>query len=565
MGRIRTAFAAAAVSAVIAAQGAAAQSPAPETSPPAGAPPFEPAPQSQIVTAAPVTGEPIGPPSPAPAPEPAPAPTPAPAPAPDTGDAITDAPVPDPGNGSGGAAPAPAPAPSPGPETEGPTSDVGIDIGGGPFMTQPAIVCEGTTVPAELLPIYQAASNEYDLGPQGPAVLAAINQIETNFGELNLVTSYAGAIGWMQFMPATWAAYGVDADGNGDADPYDPDDAIFSAANYLSASGMPEDTPGAIFAYNHADWYVAEVLANAGCFGSFGPDSFALTPSLPVLTCTPAEGRRNDVPDAYLAAFEEAAARYDLGRRGVWALAAVARLESNFGKAMSKEQLRAYGPLGLDATEWDRYAVDADEDGRIRRADPADSAATLARLIWSRGDLRAGVFSHNQASWYVEEVMEEADRMQGSCEVTSTTWPIALPKASGNTINWDNLILTNSLQMGDLRSGVIDPRVVDLIATITQEHTLTISSLRSDHSMLTASGNVSNHYYGRALDIAAVDGVPCTDVSPSGPCAVLGRTLTLLAPEARPTELIYCFDLDGAGPAFAQADHCDHIHAGFND
>ena len=237
-------------------------------------------------------------------------------------------------------------------------------------MTQPAIVCEGTTVPPELLPIYQAASNEYDLGPQGPAVLAAINQIETNFGELNLVTSYAGAIGWMQFMPATWAAYGVDADGNGTADPYDPDDAIFSAANYLSASGMPADTPGAIFAYNHADWYVAEVLANAGCFGSFGnnslrPDPLAAGPHLHArrragaTRCPRSTSPPSRTPPA---ATSSAAA-------GVWALAAVARLESNFGKAMTKQQLRTYGPLGLDATEWERYAVDGDEDGRIRRAE----------------------------------------------------------------------------------------------------------------------------------------------------------------------------------------------------
>ena len=65
---------------------------------------------------------------------------------------------------------------------------------------------------------------------------------------------------------------------------------------------------------------------------------------------------------------------------------------------MSKEQLRDDGPLGLDRREWSHYAVDGDEDGHIRHADPADSAATLARLIWSRGSLRAGIFTHNQAA-----------------------------------------------------------------------------------------------------------------------------------------------------------------------
>ncbi len=111
---------------------------------------------------------------------------------------------------------------------------------------------------------------------------------------------------------------------------------------------------------------------------------------------------------------------------------------------------------------------------------------------------------------------------------------------------------------------MIDPRVVGLIGAITQGHQITISSLRSDHSMYTAEGGVSNHYYGRAMDIAAVDGVSCTDTAPTSPCGELGRTLASLPAPARPTELIYCFDLDGPGPAFARSDHCDHIHAGYD-
>ena len=67
-------------------------------------------------------------------------------------------------------------------------------------------------------------------------------------------------------MPETWAMYGVDANGDGVADPNNPEDAIYAAARYLSAAGMPADVWGAIFAYNHADWYVEEVLANAGCY-----------------------------------------------------------------------------------------------------------------------------------------------------------------------------------------------------------------------------------------------------------------------------------------------------------
>jgi murein DD-endopeptidase MepM/ murein hydrolase activator NlpD len=93
-------------------------------------------------------------------------------------------------------------------------------------------------------------------------VLAAINEIETSYGH-NLNTSSAGAIGWMQFMPDTWRQYAVDADGNGRANPYDPRDAIFSAARYLHANGASHDLRAAVFAYNHAGWYVDEVMSMA--------------------------------------------------------------------------------------------------------------------------------------------------------------------------------------------------------------------------------------------------------------------------------------------------------------
>jgi hypothetical protein len=418
-----------------------------------------------------------------------------------------------------------------------------------------------------LIPIYQHAATTYGLGPQGPAVLAGINEIETAFGS-NTSVSSAGAMGWMQFIPSTWASYGVDANGDGVRDPYNPEDAIFAAARYLSAAGMPADTYGAIYAYNHADWYVAEVLANAACYSGIGGSAvggaFALAPQLQVLSCEPAEDWRDAIPEEYLAAFESAAARYELGKRGVWALAAVARLESNFGQGMGKLQMRRSGPLGLDGSEWRAYAVDGDEDGHIKRSDPDDSAATLARLIWSRSSLRAGIFTHNQAAWYVQAVLTEADRLEGGCRMKTVAWAVALPEATAAPINWSNLTLSNDLEMNDLTTGAIDPRIVGLIGAITQEHELTLSALRSDHSEYTTSGNVSNHFFGRAMDIAAVDGVSCTDTAVDAPCANLARSLAYLPAPAHPTELIYCFDVDGPGEAFALPDHCDHVHVGFD-
>jgi membrane-bound lytic murein transglycosylase B/cell wall-associated NlpC family hydrolase len=123
----------------------------------------------------------------------------------------------------------------------------------------PSPLQQSFAVPPFLLPIYQAAATEYGV-PW--TVLAAINQVETNFGR-NLNVSSAGAQGWMQFMPSTWDMYGVDTNLDGRRDPSNPADAIFAAARYLRAAGADKDVRRAIFAYNHAGWYVDSVMAKA--------------------------------------------------------------------------------------------------------------------------------------------------------------------------------------------------------------------------------------------------------------------------------------------------------------
>ncbi|MGI9093975.1 MAG: lytic murein transglycosylase [Thermoleophilaceae bacterium] len=136
----------------------------------------------------------------------------------------------------------------------------GPAFGGGAFATGvPNFVIRKFRVPIFLLPIYQAAGIEYGVRWE---VLAAINEIETDYGR-NLNVSSAGALGWMQFIPSSWQAYGVDANKDGKKDPYNPVDAIFAAARYLKAADYENDVRGAIFAYNHADWYVDSVLMRA--------------------------------------------------------------------------------------------------------------------------------------------------------------------------------------------------------------------------------------------------------------------------------------------------------------
>jgi membrane-bound lytic murein transglycosylase B len=388
-----------------------------------------------------------------------------PAPDFDQGATLAAPPAPTPaakGTGGTSSEAKPAPKPSASEESEEPEAEEAEAEGvlpptSAPFEIPsiPGSTCASSGVPPILIPIYQRAAAAYGLGPQGPAVLAGINEIETDFGS-NLNVSSAGAMGWMQFIPSTWETYGVDANEDGVRDPYNPEDAIFAAARYLSAAGMPADTYGAVYAYNHADWYVAEVLANAACYAEVNDStigtSLSLTPQLQVLSCRPAHDWRHKIPDEYMAAFETAAARYELGRRGVWALAAVARLESDFGRGMGKREMRRTGPLGLDGSEWRTYAVDGNEDGRIRRSDPFDSAATLARLIWARGSLRAGIFTHNQAEWYVQAVLADAQRLEGSCKAHYVDWSIALPAAASTYVN--PFTASTSLVTGRVDQGV---------------------------------------------------------------------------------------------------------------
>jgi len=129
------------------------------------------------------------------------------------------------------------------------------------------LLANGNRPPAFLIPIYKAAGHRYHV--PWP-VLAAINSIETDYGR-NVSTSSAGAIGWMQFMPATWTEYGVAAGRHSRPDPYDPRDAIFSAARYLAANGARHHLRKAIFAYNHATWYVDEVLWTAVSIANHTP------------------------------------------------------------------------------------------------------------------------------------------------------------------------------------------------------------------------------------------------------------------------------------------------------
>ena len=131
------------------------------------------------------------------------------------------------------------------------------------FAGLPSFFIESFQIPPFLLPIYQAAGTAYGIPWQ---VLAGINEVETDYGR-DLSVSSAGAEGWMQFLPSEWAQYGVDANGDGFEDPYNPADAIFAAAKYLRAAGGNANIKAAIFSYNHSQAYVESVMLRAQLLG----------------------------------------------------------------------------------------------------------------------------------------------------------------------------------------------------------------------------------------------------------------------------------------------------------
>ncbi len=104
----------------------------------------------------------------------------------------------------------------------------------------------------ELRAHYRSAAEEFGIGWE---YLAAIHLSESRMGRIRGV-SVAGARGPMQFMPATWEAYG-----EGDID--EPRDAIRAAARYLVAHGAPDDMQRALYAYNHSQHYVDAIAAHA--------------------------------------------------------------------------------------------------------------------------------------------------------------------------------------------------------------------------------------------------------------------------------------------------------------
>lgn len=316
---------------------------------------------------------------------------------------------------------------------------------------------------------------------------------------------------------------------------------------------------------------IGSLAGGRGSDGSYQPSAVALA----------------DIPGNYLALYLQA------GRsRGLdWAvLAGVGSVETDHGRGPGPgitSGVNAHGCcagpmqfsiIGAGGGTWGAYAVDGNHDGRKDVYDPGDAipaAADLLKASGAPGNYHDALFAYNHAEWYVAEVLAKAALYRGAYHdagaagalgagvVSRESAAAVLRLASGPRPR----ITLTAVQRNDLATGQIDPRVSSLLVLIARTHTVTITALKSDHSIYTTGGNVSNHSAGRAVDIAIVDGEVCNSVlhGPFGKCWRLARQLAYLTGPLHPSELIFGIDPDGpGGPAFAASDHTDHVHAGWD-
>src|SRR5829696_6216752 len=467
-----------------------------------------------------------------------------------------------------------------------------VDVLPGPSTATgvPNFIIRKFRVPPFLLPIYQAAGIEYGIRWE---ILAAINEIETDYGR-NLNVSSAGALGWMQFMPSTWQSYGTDANKDGRKDPYNPVDAIFAAARYLDAAGYSEDVRRAIFAYNHADWYVDSVLLRARLIAGVPAD---LIGSLTGLT----EGRfpvrghatyADDIAEkqllrrvgrgenaANLIESSEQRRSVDIfAKRG----AQVVAVNDGVIKRVHSKGERGHG-LVLQDVYGNRYAYAhlGSVSGRLERGKRVRGGAVLARVGRSSDGSAPHLRFSIRPSGRGAPSIDPKPILDGWQLLKATE----IYRANGTNVLRDGPTVGQILLMSkpllqkrvladtridiypcgrdDIAAGRIDRRVLATLAYLAESGlSPTVTSLRCGHGYLTKSGNVSEHSSGNAVDIAKIDGIPILGhQEPGGVADQAVRRLMLLQGTMVPHQVISLLEI--GGPTMAMSDHSDHIHVGF--
>jgi hypothetical protein len=306
----------------------------------------------------------------------------------------------------------------------------------------------------------------------------------------------------------------------------------------------------------------ARVLV-AGATASAGPTAAQVEPSTLAVS---------DVPAPMLALYRQHAATCP----GLsWTvLAAIGSVESNHGRTTlpgvrsGANFAGAMGPMQFLAGTWAIYGADGDGDGDRDVYDPADAVRGSAAYLCASGagrlsGLADALWAYNHAGWYVDEVLALALRY-GSDGLSAEK--ASAPEAAGVTtlVALPNIELTPQAR-ADMLAGKVDPRVMrSLAAAAASGHKLAVSVIESGHSkFVSGTTRVSNHYYGRAVDIYSIDGVPVSATNDAALEVALAVLTT--APELRPDELGSPWpELSPFPGAFSDADHVDHLHLGWS-
>jgi soluble lytic murein transglycosylase-like protein len=435
-------------------------------------------------------------------------------------------------------------------------------------------------IPPFLLPVYQAAGARYGVPWE---VLAAINEIETDYGR-NARTSSAGAVGWMQFLPSTWKQYGVDANRDGVADPGNPIDAVFAAARYLRAAGANGDLRGAIFAYNHAEWYVDSVLERARLIGGM-PDGLVTT-----LTGI-AEAR---FPVAARATYQRGGTGSLMFARAGAAVVAVndgrivsvgrtkrlgrfIRLEDVYGNTYTYARLKRTGqrPKAARTGKLRLYAYRANG---IRFKELRPGTHVVAGTILGRIG-RTGSHGRPHVLFQIrpagrgtpridpQPILDGWRLLRAAGELPMHRKPALRQsgRALAARVLTDPRVRVYDCGRRDIRAGQIDRRVLAALEFLAASglHP-TVSSLKCGHGVMTSSGNVSEHSTGSAVDISALNGIPIAGhQGPSSITELAVRRLLTLDEAMKPHQIISLMHFDGASNVFAMADHADHLHIGW--
>jgi hypothetical protein len=286
-----------------------------------------------------------------------------------------------------------------------------------------------------------------------------------------------------------------------------------------------------------------------------------------------------DIPADYLLLYQQAGLAFDVP----WeVLAAVGKVECDHGRYPDpgcwqqgvENYAGAGGPMQFLAGTWERYGIDADQDGIADRWNPADAVASAASYLAAAGapaDVEGAIYAYNPSRTYVEKVLAWAERYQEAAEGATLPVDVGGLPALGDRDALERAVLSNpNIELrpeaeADVGAGRVDPRVLAALLALSQRFSLAgVGPIVTGHSYYVAGTNrPSNHAFGRAVDIGSIDGELVSRANGAARQAALA--LASLSAPLRPDEIGSPFaELSNLPGLFSDADHQDHIHLGYD-